>query len=481
MQAIKKLTIFVLTMLLMGCSYFFPEYEKPKTNMPENWNSKNSQVTEKAVDLPYLAWWQKFDDPELNNLIQAALIENSSMKLALANIQSAEKKLSAVKLGWLPLVSLFGGYLNGQNDTTVANIGGVGAIAATGGFLAILPSYTINLFRTYARQKQAGFELEVAKANQLNVRLAITSQVVMAYFSYLAQVEAIKTMTQLDKDYSELLEITRNMDQQGLATQISVSDILSQQRMVAGQLAIAKSNIISSQNAIKALLGKAPGSVNYKTKFENINPNQVVPGNLPVNVIASRPDIIQAEAQLKASNAGIKVASSSLLPTVSLNYFYARSKSSVNSTTNENISGKQSTFSAFADWTVSPEMIGNVGVANSYYSAAVIQYQEIVNGALHDVDNALADNEGVKNKMDIDLEAYQAQLTSTSLKEALYQQGLISYEMIIGSEIELLTMQLDLTSTKLEQLATLVKLYGALGGGYLYGTPKDKDKVEEKS
>lgn len=131
MQAIRKLTLYSLTLLLVGCSYFFPEYEKPKTNMPSNWSSENSQITEKTVDLPYLAWWQKFDDPELNNLIQAALIENSSMKLALANIQSAEKKLSTVKLGWLPFVSLFGGYLNGQNDTTVANIGGVGAIAAT--------------------------------------------------------------------------------------------------------------------------------------------------------------------------------------------------------------------------------------------------------------------------------------------------------------------------------------------------------------
>ncbi len=399
----------------------------------------------------------------------------------MANIESAQKKLSAVKLSWLPFVSLFGGYLNGNSDTTLANIGGVGAIAASGGFLAILPSYTLNLFTTYARQKQAGFELEVAEANQLNVRLAITSQVVMAYFSYLAQVQAINILTEINNDYSELCQITRNMDQQGLATQITISDILSQQRMVAGQLAIAKSNLISSQNAIKALLGKAPGSVNYKRKFDSINPNHVIPGNLPVNVIASRPDIIKAEAELKASNAGIKVASSTLLPTVSLNYFYARSNDSVDAITNENISGTQNTFSAFADWTVSPEMIGNVGVANSYYSAAVIQYQETVNNALHNVDNALADNEGVKNKMNIDLEAYQAQLTSTELKDALYQQGLISYNLIIGSDIELLTMKLDLTSTKLQQLATLVKLYGALGGGYLYETPKDENKVEEES
>ena len=467
----RKLSCLLFPMVLIGCSYFSPDYQKPELNTPNHWSAANANIAPISESLPYLAWWQKFNDPELNCVIESGLKNNVSIEAAKANLEAAQGQLLTVKLNWIPFFSVFGGYVNGSSQNSFTPIGNLGVVNNTGAFFAILPTYAINVFTNYTLQKQAEYNVDAAKNAQLSVRLAVIGQVTGAYFANLAQIRLVEQFTELHNDLGELTEISQAMDKRGLANQLSVDELKSKQQLVAGQLALAEKNLTATQNALRYLLNQTPGEVKASNKFAAINPNQVIPGNLPVSVLAGRPDVMKAEDQLKAANEGISVASSALLPSINLNYFYASGSGTQGFNqpvqgVNVANSNQQSYYAAYANWTISPSVFGQINTNTAVFKAALANYKMVVNSALHEVDNALATNNGYNQKMTSDMGALQSLQDSLDAKQAMYKRGLTPYVLVLGAKIEQDILAIDITQTKLQQLISLVGLYQSLGGGY---------------
>ncbi|MBX9866733.1 MAG: TolC family protein [Burkholderiales bacterium] len=460
-------------LVLAGCSYFSPDYHKPVTQIPQNWSTRPQGIESVSESLPYLAWWQKFNDPELNRYIESGLQYNMTIQVAKANLEAAQGQLLAVKLNWIPMLNLFGGVINGSSQNSMAPIGNLGAIANSGAFFAILPSYTLNVFTNYTLQKQAGYNVEVAKNAELSVRLAVIGQVASAYFSNLAQQQLLVQFTKLYTDVGELVTIASELDKRGLTNSVSVDELKSKQLLIKGQLAIVQKNLTATQNALRLLINQTPGLTKNLNQFANINPNQIIPGNLPVSVLAARPDILKAEAQLKAANEGISVASSALLPGVNLNYFYAQGSGQqtfnnpIPNVNTEN-SNQQSYYAAYANWTISPSVFGTINTNSALFRASLAQYKFAVNTALHEVDNALAANNALNQKMRSDTAAYSSLESNIQVKQAMLKRGLTTYMVVKTFALEQDLLAIDLTQTKLQQLISLVNLYQSLGGGYQY-------------
>ncbi len=177
---------------------------------------------------------------------------------------------------------------------------------------------------------------------------------------------------------------------------------------------------------------------------------------------------MKAEVQLKAANEGISVASSSLLPSVNLNYFYAQSSNQVNNNSATNLSTSQNYSAAYANWIISPSVFGQINTNTAIFKAALANYKLVVNSALHEVDNALAANNSFNNKMYQDKKAMLELQTSLATKTSMYQKGVITYAGLLTAQMEQNLLEIDLTQTKLQQLISLVSLYQSLGGGYNY-------------
>lgn len=474
MIMMKKLWLISPLALMIGCSYFSPDYHKPDVAIPQSWSAQNPNLSKISESLPYLAWWQKFNDPLLNNYIESGLKNNLTIEMAKANLEAAQGQLLTVKLNWIPMLNLFGGYINGTTQNNFAPIGNLGLVNNTGAFFAVLPAYTINLFTNYTLQKQAGYNVEVAQNAELSIRLAVIGQVAAAYFTILAQRQLLVQFNQLENDAKELVTITEAMDKQGLANSISIDELRSKQQLVSGQIAIINKNLIAAENALRYLINQPPGKTVTAANFDNINPKQVIPGNLPVAVIASRPDVMKAEAQLKAANEGISIASSALLPGINLNYFFAQGAGSQTfnnpdpvptvSSTNSN---QQSYYAAYANWTISPSVFGQIDTNTAVFKSALANYKQVVNTALHEVDNALANNNGYNLKMVADTLAYKNLESVVATKKAMYNKGLTTYMLVLTSKIEKDIMAIDITQTRLQQMLSLVVLYQGLGGGYM--------------
>lgn len=464
----QNILILVFTSSLIACSYFSPSYQKPQLDTPNTWSASTANIGESVESLPYLAWWSKFNDPQLNQLIESGLANNMRIQIAKANLEAAQGQLQTVKLNWLPFVNIFGGYINGSSQNTFAPLGNLGAIGNTGAFYALMPQYTLNLFTNYALQQQAEHVVDLSKDEELSIRLAVVGQITSSYFIYLAQLQLLEQYKQLNSKALELVDISTKLATNGVVPQIEANDIKSKQKLVEGQIALIQGNLTASQNALRFLINQAPGAIISGNHFAAINPNQIIPGNLPVNVIADRPDIMKAEAQLKAANEGISVASSSLLPSANLNYFYAQSSNQVNNNSATNLSTSQNYSAAYANWIISPSVFGQINTNSAIFKAALANYKLVVNSALHEVDNALAANNSFNNKMYQDKKAMLELQASLATKTSMYKKGVITYAVLLTAQMEQNLLEIDLTQTKLQQLISLVSLYQSLGGGYNY-------------
>lgn len=481
----RKLFYVLSSIGLVGCSYFSPSYSKPNVPVYGNWSTHSLSVESVSESLPYLAWWQKFNDPDLNKYIESGLLNNMNIQAAKANIEAAQGQLLTAKLNWIPFLSLFGGVINGSSQNSLTPIGNLGTIANNGSFFAILPAYTINVFTNYTLQKQAKYNLEAAKNAELSVRLAVIGQVSSAYFAFLAQEQLVQQYKDLNNTLEELVQITAALDKRGLTNGLSVEELRSKQQLILGQVSLAENNLQLAKNALRLLINQTPGDVAVKNKFTNLNPNQIIPGNLPVSVIASRPDILKAEDQLKAANEGISVASSALLPSINLNYFYAQGSGSQtfnNPVPNVNVNNTntQNYYAAYANWVITPSVFGQINTNTALFKASLANYKYVVNMALHEVDNALSTNNSWSKKMLSDTNALNELESAVKTKHAMYSRGILPYGMVLMSKAEQQLLAIDVTQTKLQQMISLVNVYQSLGGGYNYYSDESKHLEQGK-
>ncbi len=477
----RKIFYLISGVSVCGCSYFSPSYTKPNMDIPATWNSKTTSMGPISESLPYLAWWQKFNDQDLNNYIESGLKNNMSISVAKANLEAAQGQLLSAKLNWVPFLSVFGGDISGNSQNSITPIGNLGTIANSGAFYAILPAYTLNVFTNYTLQKQANYNVEAAENAQLSVRLAVIGQVSAAYFSFLAQEQMLDQYKKLNTTLEELVSVTAAMDKRGLVNNLSVQELSSKQQLIEGQIALAEHNLQLAKNALRMLINQAPGNLTAKNKFAKINPYQVIPSNMPVSVIAARPDIMRAEAQLKAANEGISVASSALLPSINLNYFYAQGSGqqtfnnaipNVPDPTIQN-GNTQSYYAAYANWVILPSVFGQINTNTALFKASLANYKYVVNTALHEVDNSLSANNGWNKKMLADTNAVNKLESVVQTKQAMFQRGLLPYSLVLIAKSEQQLLAIDATQTKLQQMISLVNVYQNLGGGYKYSTESE--------
>jgi len=449
---------------LIGCSYFSPDYHKPDTNVPAKWSAQNSNVESISESLPYLAWWQKFNDPVLNQYIESGLNNNLTIEAAKANLEAAQGQLTTVKLNWLPTMNIIGGAIGGNSQNSLTPIGNLGVVGNSGAFFALIPQYTLNVFTNYTLQKQAGYNVEAAKNAVLSVRLAVIGQVSNAYFVYLAQLQILDQFKQLNQNLNELITITRAMNQRGMGNDIVLDELLSKQQLVAGQIELVQKNLIAAQNALRYLINQNPGAIISNADFGKFNTQFPEIGNQPATVLANRPDVLLAETQFKLATQNVGVAASQLLPNVQLDYFGGQSDVGVNGTNGI----YTPTTDAYLNWSINPAVFGKISSMTGTKKIAYANYIDTVRKALHDVDNDLLNHRDANQRYLLIYQAYQAASDKYQLNAALYKRGIISYNDTLNDKLNVDQAAIALNQIKLAQMTTLVNLYQDLGGGYNY-------------
>ncbi len=444
--------IIILGSILVSCGYYSHYTPENNFNKPDSWRSLDSLYINTNQDLPALAWWKKFDDPTLNALIESGLANNNSIRISMANVEAAQGQLKQVELSWIPSLSTNIGY------SSFPDLGFPGMV------FAVIPTYTMNFFTQIKQQKQAKYQLLATKADDDGVRLTVISLIANSYFMLSSQTEQLQLFNKLSNDLNELVTIAGNAYKGGLTSAINPTQANSELKLIDAQKRVVLQNIVVSQNALHYLLNENPATIKLTRSFAQLNPNQIVIGNLPLTVIENRPDMIKATYDLQAANEGIGIAFTNLLPSIQL----SAARGEIATVPNGYDYGQPIWFNqALLQIPVfNASVYGQLDTAKGLNKASYYTYTETLRKVLREVDDALSAHD-LYSKRAADILTASCELQKVyDLNLALYNKGIISDSQLIEHRVRLDRLLIQVNQAKAEQFVTIVKLYQDLAGGY---------------
>jgi len=450
----NRVLTMILASLLAGCAYF-SEYKKPDVAVNNQWDvPQNTGLSES--NLPFVTWWQGFNDPTLNQLIESGLVSNNTLNMSRGNVEAAEGELKKVQLQWIPDISVILGYSNNP---------------ATGfpGLLAVLaPNYTMNVFSQIKQQKKAKYELAEAKAEDDAVKLNVITQITASYFTYQAEIERKQLLDVLANDLTHLAEIAKKVYKGGLSANINVQDLEAQVNMIRGEQEVIEQNIVVSRNALRYLINQNPGQITTSQKFSMLNNKTLAPAQLPMTVLENRPDMEMATNQLLAASSGVGIAQSQLLPTLQLDFIGGpvAGNNSYHFPTpiTTNVVDFNDELLKIPVFNMSA--LGAIAKAEGLNKVAYYNYLDVFQKALRNTTNALSAHAKITTKLIQVESAVQHLHKAYQLNEQLYQRGINSKLSTLDSKIAWDQIQIKQNQTRLQQLITVVNLYQELAGGY---------------
>ncbi|MGC0153079.1 efflux transporter outer membrane subunit [Chromobacterium vaccinii] len=460
---LKRALIPVAVALAVSACAVGPDYSRPKVELPE----AQAGTQAPAVDAD---WWQRFDDPVLNRLIEEAVKNNFDLQAAAARVDQAAAQAGIARAALLPSLGANAGYQSGRSSQPLTSPGTplVNDVRAAN----LTAAWEIDLWGKLRRGNEAARAgYAASRYDRDAAQLALAAQVAQTYFQMRAldaQLDIAKRTLQ-SRDESLKLQIKRF--QGGLISELDQRQAEAEAASARASVPQIARSLEQTETALGVLLGHSPkqladGNVNRGKDINSLASPPGVPANLPSSLLERRPDVASSEQQLIAANARIGVAKAAYFPSINLTGALGSQSLSLDSL----FTGPTRTWS-FAGNLAAP--IFNFGAtgygvdaASAGQKQALAQYQKTVQSAFKDALDALAANSAAR---DI-LQAQTTQLTALnrSLKLAglRYDNGYASYLDVLDAQRNSFQAELNLVGARLDQLNATISVYKALGGGW---------------
>jgi outer membrane protein, multidrug efflux system len=460
---LRRLLATCTVLALAGCT-LGPDYQRPQVAAPASFQYEPKDAAATADTL----WWQQFQDPVLDQLIAEALVHNTNIQIAAANVEQAAAFLTQTRSQLFPTVGYGAG---AQRERT-----------REPAFAALIPNYP-NPASAYQAALQASWEIdlwgrirrqsEAAYANVLatdearrGVILSLVAQVASSYLQLRgldAQLEVAKRTLQT---YKESVDLFTLQFQYGQVSMMNVAQAQSQYETAAAQIPLLESQIAQTQSSLAVLIGRDPGPIVRGKSVYDLQLPQV-PAGVPSALLERRPDLLQAEQQLVAANAQIGAAKALYFPTISLTGAYGNASADLSKL----FTGPAKVWS-YAGTLAGPiftfgAVSGQVAQAEAAQRAALLNYQLSIRNAFADVDNALVANSKLQEQLDAQIKLVAALQQYTDLARLQYDGGYTSYSTVLQAEQALFPAELNLASIRAQVFGSAVNLYKAMGGGWV--------------
>ncbi|QIR77096.1 efflux transporter outer membrane subunit [Sulfurospirillum diekertiae] len=453
----------VLALILSGCS-LSPELNVPTTQFPQTYRADVKSETS-YVDA---AWWSNYHDAKLTALIEEALTNNYDLQSAMANISLARATLSRSTSDRYPSLDVQG---SGQRIRSSGDTFNSKAHNTYNDFsLSAVLSYELDLWGKYKEAEASSRASLIATyAAKDTVKISLAASVADSYFTLISLYEQLDITNETIKAREEGLK--RNEAKYTLGA-ISKGTLASD-RAELNSAQITKDAleqaILLQQSALAVLVGKSPEAIAAFSKdgLPRVLPSDVnVPANLPSELLSKRPDITQAEENLKAANANIGVARAAYFPSISLSGALG-----FESTQLSNLMKSQSGMNSFGGSLASPlfnmgKTSSNVESAKANKELAEIAYAKTVQQAFQDAYDALNKRHTLTQKLEHQL-SYEKNIEQVYLlAKKQYENGYGDYLTLLDAKRNLLSAKLATSQTKQALLSSGVSLYKSLGGGW---------------
>jgi multidrug efflux system outer membrane protein len=464
----RSIVIVVTILLLAGCA-IGPDYRKPETASPPAWLVDMQQ----AKDTANTAWWEQFNDPALNDLIDTALRENYDLRIATARIEEYYGRYGATRADLFPQI----GYGASANRTQVSEksvlAGTPGAGTPHNIYQAqFSASWEIDLWGKVRRATEAAqADLMSAEDFRSGVILSLVTSVATAYVDLRSLDQQLEIAQQTAKSREESVKLFEIRFKGGNISEMELSQVKSEYYVALAAIPDLEKRVRQQENLINLLLGRNPGPI-ARGKIINEIALPIVPAGLPSDLLARRPDIRQAEQQLIAANARIGVAKAQYFPSISLTGFFGSASTELS----DLFTGPAGAWS-YAGMLAGPiftagKIKGSVKAAQAIQQEALFGYEQAIRNGFREFEDALIDQDRTRVQLDAQAKQVAVLATYARLARLRYENGYTSYIEVLDAERSLFNGQLSYAQTQDTLLRALVNVYKAMGGGWVVEADK---------
>jgi len=475
MTALKVCSAFVLILslvVLMGCAVG-PNYKRPTVDVPVTYRDPapagQASATGTPADTNPTAslgdekWWEVFQDSELQNLIRTALKNNYDVRIAATRVLEARAQLGITRADQFPSVN------GGGNITSIQNpkIGPIPSYEITQGEIGPSAAWNLDFWGRYRRATESARATLLANEwAQKEVIATLVAQLASSYFQLRQLDLALEISKRTLASRQDSLQLTQTLEQHGIN---SLLDVRQSEQLVytaATEVPDFERQVAQEENAISILLGKNPGDVPRGLRLTEQPHTPEIPAGLPSSLLERRPDIRQAEENLIAANAQIGVARAAYFPQISLTASAGYESPALTNL----FTGPAGLWNMAASFTQpifeGGRLKNNVRFAQAQRDQMVLTYQQTIQGAFRDVDNAL-----VAYHKDREFRVQQEHLVESArdaanLSQVRFKAGTTDYLEVLTNETNAFSAELGLAQAQGNELLALVQLYQALGGGW---------------
>ncbi|WP_116810144.1 efflux transporter outer membrane subunit [Steroidobacter cummioxidans] len=435
------------------------EYQRPDVATPSAWRDTGTQ---EPAAWPSSDWWTGFNSPRLNELIAQANRANDDIGAAIARVEQADAQ---VRIAGAPLLpSVDAGATATRERQQISNLGPTTRWQFGP---QVNASYEVDFWgKNRATSNAAKAAAAASRYDRATVELTVMSSVASTYFQVLSLRERLDVAQDNLATAQKILKGLQLEQQIGTVTALDVAQQDTTVATLSAAIPPLAQQLRQSINALAILVGEPPENVDVTSGvLGDLSQPRVTPG-LPSELLARRPDVAEAEAQLVAANADITAARAALFPSIELTAsggFVSAALSTVLNPVNRvyalTAALTQPIFEGGA-------LRGQVQLNEARYTELLADYHKVVISAFGNVEDQLTAVQQTTDQEQRQQDAVTKARRAYDFAQSQMRAGTVNILTVLNTEGALFTAQDALVQAKLSHMQAVVGLFNALGGGW---------------
>ena len=459
MSKFKLLTLSAI-FVLAGCS-LAPDYQRPALPVPQQFSLSQNSLVSAPGEYQDTGWRTFFVDDQVKALIGEALINNRDLRMATLKVQEARAQYGVTDADRYPQITAgssgtYSGKLKGDSSTDREFEAGLN--------LSFDLDFFGRLKNMSEAERQNFFASEEARRA---VHILLISNVSQSYFNQRLAYAQLQVAEETLQNYQRSYAFVEKQLITGSTNVLALEQARGVIESTRSEIAKRKGELAQANNALQLLLGTYGKLPDGQARSRGDIKPVTLPPSLSSQILLQRPDIMEAEHGLLAANANIGAARAAFFPSITLTSSVSSSSSDLSNLFNAS-SGM---------WNFVPKIDipifnagrnqSNLDLAEIRQQQSVVNYEQKIQNAFKEVADALVLRQSIADQISGQQRYLDSLQITLQRARALYQNGAVSYIEVLDAERSLFATRQSLLDLNYAQQVNEIKLFAALGGGWV--------------
>ncbi|RAK59923.1 TolC family protein [Phenylobacterium hankyongense] len=415
-------------------------------------------------------WWTAFNDPQLTGLVEQALAANPDARSAAARLDEARATRTSALVGFLPQGNLAGSAKKTHSTQLAGTPIDIPGFSTSGDSEAYSGTFNVSweldLFgRIFAARRAANADVAAARFDYEATRASLAAQVADAYFQARGLAIQLADAHETARIERSLYDIATRRAQAGLAATADADRVAGDLSQADAQVAALEAQLQAQRRTLLILAGRTVEPTANIDVPPSVGAPPPVPAAVPSQLLARRPDVRRAQAQVASAAGRLDVAKLAFLPTFTLTPGVGWSK---------NV--QPGFFAETSNWSIGagvtqpvlniPNLLAQLHIQNARTEQSVIAYEKAVQTAFSESEGALVNLDADRRRVAILTEGEARAARAAKASRIGYDRGLNDLQTTLSTEQSWRSVRSQLTAAQVQALRRAVQAYKALGGGW---------------